>query len=461
MDNKKLTWKHYLGIAVVAVLVIYLVIGFSFSNKFFWGTKINGMNVAGKTADQVIEMFDKKANDYSLTIKERKDKTETLTSDQLRTKFEGADEIKQIKEDQGSFGWIKGLFGSEHYDNVTMYSYDTKSFTKAYKKLDAFNNKKMIKIANAKPVYKDGKFEIQKEEEGTELKKDVAAKKIGEAVKDGLSTISLDKENCYDNPEYTSDNDKLINLTKDMNKKLKGSITYKFGKQEVVLDKNTYSSWLKIKKDYSGYTVDKNAMENWVLKFMYKYNTQYGWHKFKTHDGRTKKIYGGPYGWRISKDKEMASVKKMLANGTTETREPYWREKGKVYDGVNGDIGDTYVEVDMGAQTVYYFKKGKLKFTTSCVTGKMTADRKTPECVAYILYKQPSATLSGQGYSSDVKYWMPFIGNVGFHSAPWRGSFGGSEYISNGSHGCVNLPTYAAATLYKLVSQGDPVVAYY
>ena len=70
-------------------------------------------------------------------------------------------------------------------------------------------------------------------------------------------------------------------------------------------------------------------MENWVLKFMYKYNTQYGWHKFKTHDGRTKKIYGGPYGWRISKDKEMASVKKMLANGTTETREPYWREKGK------------------------------------------------------------------------------------------------------------------------------------
>ena len=37
----------------------------------------------------------------------------------------------------------------------------------------------------------------------------------------------------------------------------------------------------------------------------------------------------------------MASVKKMLANGTIETREPYWREKGKVYDGVNGDIGDT------------------------------------------------------------------------------------------------------------------------
>lgn len=61
----------------------------------------------------------------------------------------------------------------------------------------------------------NSRFRKKKKEQNL---KDVAAKKIGEAVKDGLSTISLDKENCYDNPEYTSDNDKLINLTKDMNK---------------------------------------------------------------------------------------------------------------------------------------------------------------------------------------------------------------------------------------------------
>ena len=248
MKDKKLTWKHYLGIAVIALLVIYLIIGFCFSKKFFWGTKINGMNVAGKTADEVVEIFNKKASDYSLTIKERKGKTETLTSDQIKTKFEGSDEIKQIKKDQGSFGWIKGLFGGEHYDNITMYSYDEKALKKACKKLDAFNTKKMIKIVNAKPVYKDGKFIVQKEEEGTQLKKDVAEEKIAKKIKDGVSTISLDKENCYNNPEYTTKSDKLIKLTKEMNTKLKGSITYKFGKQVVVLDKNTYSKWMKIKK---------------------------------------------------------------------------------------------------------------------------------------------------------------------------------------------------------------------
>ena len=461
MEDKKLTWKHYLLIAVIAVLAIYFVIGFYFSKKFFWGTKINGINVAGKSTEEVVEIFNKNAKDFSLKLKERKNQTEILTSDQIKAKFEGTDEIRQIKKTQGSFGWIKGLLGMEHYDGVTMYSYDKTSVKKACKKLDVFNSKKMIKIEDAKPVYKEGKFVIQKEEEGTELKKAQARKQIDQYIKDGVDTLSFEKENCYNNPKYTSKSDELVKLIGEMNKNLKGSITYKFGKQEVVLDKDTYNKWLKPKKDYSGYKVDKDSMENWVLKFMYKYNTQYGWHTFKTHDGRTKKIYGGPYGWRISKDKEMASVKKMLKEGTTETRQPYWREKGKVYDGVNGDIGDTYVEVDMGAQTVYYYKKGKLKFTTSCVTGKMTADRKTPECVAYILYKQPTATLNGQGYSSPVKYWMPFVGNVGFHSASWRSSFGGSEYISDGSHGCVNLPTSSAAVLYKLVSKGDPVVTYY
>lgn len=461
MEKKKLTWKHYTGIAAAVIVVIYCLTAFYFSKSFVYGTKINGINVSGKTADEVIEIFNKKAESYSLTIKERKNQKEVLTSDQIQAKFEGAEEIRKIKENQNSFLWIKGLFGGEVYDDVTMYSYNEKTYKAAYQKLNAFNKKKIIKRVSAKPVYKDGKFVIQKEEEGTQLDTALTAKKVDEYIRNGISNISLEKENCYYNPEYKSKDQKVIDLTKKMNKSLKGSITYKFGKRTVVVDKDTYCKWYKIKKDYSGYTVDANALENWVLKFIYKYNTQYGWHTFKTHDGRTKKIYGGPYGWRISKDKEEAAIKKMIQNGTTETREPYWRQKGKVYDGVNGDIGDTYFEVDMSAQSVYYYKNGKLKFSTSCVTGKMTADRKTPECVAYIMYKQPTATLNGQGYSSPVKYWMPFVGNVGFHSASWRSSFGGSEYISNGSHGCVNLPESSAAILYKYAKPGDPVVTYY
>ena len=68
--------------------------------------------------------------------------------------------------------------------------------------------------------------------------------------------------------------------------------------------------------------------------------------------------------------------------------------------------------------------------------------------------------LNGPGYSSYVEYWMAFNGNIGLHDANWRNEFGGSIYRSNGSHGCVNLPTEAAKLIYETVSYGYPVVCY-
>ena len=372
MKGKKLTWKHYTGIGVGIIILIYCCAAFYYSKGFVCGTKINGVNVAGMTADEVIEVFQKKAQDYFLTIKEREGKKEVISGSQIQAEFKGADEIREIAENQSPLLWIKGLFGGETYDDVSMFSYDQDTFEKAYNRLECIDPDKMTDCENAKPVYKDGKFVVKKEVKGTTLDLDRTKKTVEEYVSSGISTLNLEKEKCYENPKYTSTSEKITKLADKMNDALKGSITYKFGKQKVVLDKDVYSGWMKVTDDGTNYEIDENKMENWILKFIYQYNTQYGWHTFKTHDGRTKRIFGGPYGWRISKDKEMDAVRKMLKEGTTETREPYWRQKGKVYDGVNGDIGDTYVEVDMGAQTVYYYKDGKQKFSAPCVTGTVS-----------------------------------------------------------------------------------------
>jgi hypothetical protein len=58
-----------------------------------------------------------------------------------------------------------------------------------------------------------------------------------------------------------------------------------------------------------------------------------------------------------------------------------------------------------------------------------------------------------------VQYWMPFDGEVGFHDASWQTfPFGSSEYHTNGSHGCVHLPTSMAAWVYGWASVGTTVV---
>ncbi len=97
------------------------------------------------------------------------------------------------------------------------------------------------------------------------------------------------------------------------------------------------------------------------------------------------------------------------------------------------------------------------------VSGTMisTYDCVTPEGIFGLAYKTRDAVLKGATYRTPVSYWMPFFGNYGMHDAKWRGSFGGQIYVTNGSHGCINLPPDKAAQIYEYVSEGFPVICYY
>jgi lipoprotein-anchoring transpeptidase ErfK/SrfK len=65
-------------------------------------------------------------------------------------------------------------------------------------------------------------------------------------------------------------------------------------------------------------------------------------------------------------------------------------------------------------------------------------------------------------YETPVTYWMPFVDNsIGFHDAYWRSSFGGTIYTYGGSHGCINLPTSAAQSLYDIIEVGTVVVVHW
>ena len=117
-----------------------------------------------------------------------------------------------------------------------------------------------------------------------------------------------------------------------------------------------------------------------------------------------------------------------------------------------------------------YDGSGSLIWESSLVSGDPSEDRGTPEGVWAINSNMSTdQTLLGldenhdgePDYKSHVNYWMPFKDNlIAFHDAGWRGSFGGSIYWGNGSHGCVNLPPAAAAELFELVEVGDVVVVH-
>jgi len=124
-------------------------------------------------------------------------------------------------------------------------------------------------------------------------------------------------------------------------------------------------------------------------------------------------------------------------------------------------VGDTYIEVDMGAQHMWAYKDGALLIDTDVVTGNISRNYGTPSMVAAIQYKDRNAVLRGDNYATPVKYWMPFYGNYGIHDASWRREFGGTVYLTNGSHGCVNTPPAAMKVIFENIDSGTPVVLYY
>ena len=129
-------------------------------------------------------------------------------------------------------------------------------------------------------------------------------------------------------------------------------------------------------------------------------------------------------------------------------------------------LGGTYVEVDKCDQTVYYYENYELQMASECVTGTETnPSRSTPTGIYSIYMMERGRTLRGAqqadgsyAYSSYVNYWMAFNGGIGLHDATWRDDFGGSIYWYSGSHGCVNLPYWAAEELYNMVDIGTTVI---
>ncbi|MGN0377506.1 MAG: L,D-transpeptidase, partial [Suilimivivens sp.] len=125
------------------------------------------------------------------------------------------------------------------------------------------------------------------------------------------------------------------------------------------------------------------------------------------------------------------------------------------------DIGDTYIEVDMTEQMLYYYKEGELVIETPVVTGNTSLKRGTPCGTNYVYGKQKNRTLRGEGYTAFVKYWIPVNGNIGIHDSSWRKEYGGDIYIKNGSHGCINTPEEEVSKLYDMVEIGTPCIMFY
>ncbi len=125
-------------------------------------------------------------------------------------------------------------------------------------------------------------------------------------------------------------------------------------------------------------------------------------------------------------------------------------------------IGKTYIEISIKQQHMWYYINGELYVETPVVTGNVGA-YSTPTGAYKIWQRSSPATLTGPTWSSYVNYWMAFTySGCGIHDASWRSAseYGGTTYMGNGSHGCVNTPYSVVKKMYSKASIGTHVVVY-
>lgn len=235
------------------------------------------------------------------------------------------------------------------------------------------------------------------------------------------------------------------------------TITYQFGDQSEVLDNDRILSWLKEQED-GNVAIDEQQAKAFVKELAEKYDTAYTTRTFHTTGGRDIQIAQGDYGWRIDQEAETKHLLELLAAKQSATCEPIYAQTAAVH--AKNDWGTTYVEVSLTDQYLWLYKDGHCILKSYFVSGNPTRGHATPKGIYGLTYKTRDATLSGEGYDSKVKYWMPFNRNVGLHDAPWRKTFGGQIYRNNGSHGCINLPPANAAKIYENVDKNTPVIVY-
>ncbi|MGH4051671.1 MAG: L,D-transpeptidase family protein [Clostridium sp.] len=446
-------------ISIFVFLVLYFGMSIYFMNHFYFGSAINSISVSGKVVEDANKKMATEIKTYKITIKERGGKTEQISGDEVGLEYDSDGEFKEFKESQNPYKWISSVFNTKDSKMIEGIKYDTELLKKSVDNLSCFDNKNIIEPKNASYKYTNKGYVIVDEVIGNKGNKENLYNKVIDAVGKGETTIDLESINYYVKPQYTSKSQKTLETKEILNKYVASKITYTFGKEKELLEASTINKWLRVDAN-SNVTFDEKEVGNYINVLSNKYNTVGNSRNFVRTSGKIINIAVGDYGWYINKSMETQDLIANIKEGKSISKEPKYSQTA-LFHGSN-DMGNTYVELDMSAQHLWFYKNGAIVTHGDVVTGKLNSEgTATPAGIYKLKYKEKDAILKGKNYASPVTYWMPFNGNVGIHDASWRNTFGGNIYKKGGSHGCVNSPFELAKAVFENINVGTPVVCYY
>ena len=458
--------RHF--IIAIIVIVVVLIGGLSWHqhNHFNRNTTVNGVAVGGMTADQAYQKVkaSSRSNDVYLNGKLIYNGTQ---SDSGITSADKGKFTTALK-DQRTF------LPSGKKRNMTVLpsnvdSEQTAAMKQSVDSAVAKLNEGRRAPVDAYAVLKNGKVSTVAAKKGNQYDLENVMKQFNNERANGTIRLTAHYKQplAVNSKEVQNEKSKLSALAKR-------KVTYQVEKQNYRLtadDVITKATYQKGK-----YSFDTAAVKSHIDQINAKQATLGKAFKFKTHSGKEITTSDkGSYGWKISADRAGATLANAMADNKKSVdakKDIYgtgYNKRGTGYGVTSNDgIGNTYVELSLAEQHVWFYKDGKCVFDADVVTGSNTPGNRTPKGVWYIMYQQSPATLrglndDGSTYSSPVQYWSPFTDSgCGFHDASWRNNWSKTEYLTTtgGSHGCANMHPSDAGRAYHDMEINEPVVIY-
>ncbi len=460
----KKQWKKAAGITIgIVVLILAAIYGMGiwfFGRHFLPNTWIDGANYGWMSVAGTEKDIQDQIRAFQLTIQGRDGIIDQIYGDRIDMEpvFDGG--LQTILTGQNAYVWPEAFWKGQTYELSRVVSYDEGLLAGELQQLQVFQKKNIKKPQDAYISDYDetsNSYSIVPDQPGSDIIRDEAEQAIRGAIESLTDCLDLDEVGCFVEPQVKAESAWIVRVTKTLNKYVSSRIVYDWNGCEEVIDGEQIHLWLSVED--KKVVIDPEKVRGYINELAKKNDTFGKKREFVTTEGETITLASGAYGWWTNRPAETEELIAAIKKGETINREPVYRAQGYVKG--QEDIGDSYVEIDLGKQHLYLYINGEVTVESDFVSGNMSRGFGTPAGIFGLTYKERNATLRGQNYATPVHYWMPFNGNVGMHDATWRKAFGGDIYKTAGSHGCVNLPKDMAAQIYDQVEKGFPVICYY
>ena len=430
---------------------------FYFQEHFFPGTEINSYRCGFMTWQDAEKLLRREAHAYALAVDTMNDGREAIYAEDIGLNYVSDGSVEKFLKSQDVYRWFLYLNDPPSLTIDHALSFDRKLLDEKINTLSCMLPENTVYPVDAGIVEKNGSYVVTQEVIGTALDREKVTQVIGDAVLNGYPQVNLEERGCYIRPRayhddpYMEANCALMNQIKDV------YITYDFADRKEVVDWERVQRWLT-EDENSFLELDETAVRAFVTDLAAEYDSVGTNRSFVTYSGRTIEVGGGDFGWVIDQEAETAALMGDILNAEIKVREPIY--VGGQENRTSHDIGSTYLEVDLTAQRLVYYREGKPVVDTPIVAGAPTDATRTPTGVFAIQNKQSPAILQKDGMGASVDFWMTFEGDIGFHDSLWRQEFGGDTYLFDGTIGCIHVPYDAMASIYEMADIGTPVVLY-